>query len=71
MRGIATPMDSTFADSGRRRSRPASSGDDVVRALQSELTALRSEVAGLNARLAEERMMGGGESLPPYCEDFS
>ena len=66
MRGITvTPVGSTFTG------RPASSGDDVVRALQSELAALRSEVARLNAQLAEERMMGGGESLPPYWEDAS
>ena len=72
MRGIASPPGSTVAsDRSLRAARTASNGDsEVVRALQGELAALRSEVAGLNAQLAEERMMAvGGESLPPYWED--
>ncbi|KAM5539937.1 hypothetical protein V8D89_006440 [Ganoderma adspersum] len=70
MRGIASaPGSSVASDRSLRAARTASNGDsEVVRALQSELAALRSEVAGLNAQLVEERMMGG-ESLPPYWED--
>ncbi|KAI1790964.1 hypothetical protein LXA43DRAFT_1013850 [Ganoderma leucocontextum] len=67
MRGIASPA-GTAAHLSPRPSRP-SSGDAVARALQSELAALRGEVAGLNAQLAEERMMA--ESLPPYWQDPS
>ncbi|PIL32316.1 hypothetical protein GSI_05562 [Ganoderma sinense ZZ0214-1] len=76
MRGFAgssPPPGSTAASDCSLRAASRSTGagdpDEVVRALQGELAALRSEVAGLNAQLAEERMMGEGEPLPPYWEE--
>ena len=69
MRGITSPVRSTRADPSPRAGRPGSHGGEVMLALQNELAALRGEVAGLNAQLAEERMMA--ESLPPYWDESS
>ncbi|PIL31265.1 hypothetical protein GSI_05963 [Ganoderma sinense ZZ0214-1] len=58
--GSTAASDRSFRAASRSTSPGTGHADEVVRVLQGELAALRSEVAGLNAQLAEERMMGGG-----------